>query len=75
MEKWKLRGLRAESDSEEQRVTRTISWDTKMLVQFQTQPQTLSCTIYLEPQQTSGKGDKRGQNLPSQGRPSCDYEA
>lgn len=46
MEKWKLRGLRsAESDSEEQRVTRTIGWDKKMLVQFQTQPQTLQQAV------------------------------
>lgn len=46
--KWKLRCLRsAESDSEEQRVTRTIGWDTKMLVQFQTQPQTLQRAVWF----------------------------
>lgn len=48
MEKWKLRCLRsAESDSEEQRVTRTIGWDTKMLVQFQTQPQTQQQAVWF----------------------------
>lgn len=46
IEKWKSRCLRsAESDSGEQGVTRTIGWDTKMLVQFQTQPQTLQQAV------------------------------
>lgn len=46
MEKWKLGCLRrAESDPEEQRATRTIGWNTKVLVQFQVQSQTLQQAV------------------------------
>lgn len=46
MEKWKKGCLRrADSDPKEQRVTRTIDWDTKMLGQFQAQPQTLQQVV------------------------------
>ena len=74
-EKWKLGCLRgAESDPEEQRVTRTIGWDTNTLVQFQARPQTLQQAVWFTGSLNKlvVKGDK---NLPPQGRTSYDYEA